>query len=165
MKRLLSTAVAMTTLLFAAASWASHDYPTQIRDRLKLGYCPDCTLCHATPECGDGTVVTDFGLSLMGFGSKGSDPASLDRALDVDRARQWDSDGDGVPDIDELARGTDPSGPSLGRFAGAKYGCTVSSQGRGTSAAFFVIAIALGFLQAMRRRPHRARSNDTRMAQ
>ena len=159
MKRLLSILSMTAALVVAPTVHASHDYPTQIRDKYKLGYCPDCTLCHATPECGNGTVVTDFGLSLVGFGSKGRDPASLDRALDADRAQRWDSDGDGVPDIDELAVGTDPSGPALGRVAGAKYGCSIAGQSRcfDASLAFAILSCAALLC--------RARRIGTRMAQ
>jgi len=161
MKRLLSTATVMATMLLAMASRASHDYPTQIRDKYTLGYCPDCTLCHATNQCGSGTVVTDFGLSLVGFGAKGRDPVSLDQALDTDRAREWDSDGDGVPDVDELVEGTDPSGPSLGRVTAAKYGCAIAPHGAGPRGAVFMLASCL--LLHLRRRSRRGRSSDTRL--
>ena len=158
MHRILSTLSMIAALLVAPALRASHDYPQQIRDKYKLGYCPDCTLCHATPQCGNGTVVTDFGLSLVGFGSKGRDPISLDAALDADRAKQWDSDGDGVPDIEELIEGTDPSGPALGHFAAAKHGCALAKGGeRGD--AWLVFAILSSVVLAGRRR------HATRMAQ
>jgi hypothetical protein len=155
MKRLLSTLSVTATLLVAPVVHASHDYPQQIRDKYKLGYCPDCTLCHATPECGNGAVTTDFGLSLMGYGAKGRDPVSLDKALDADRAERWDSDGDGVPDIDELVLGTDPSGPSLGRVAGAKYGCSVAgrSSSEGGSLVFAIFS-CVALLRRARRAPH-----------
>jgi hypothetical protein len=128
MKRISILGTFFACALAAGAARASHDYPRQIHDKFALGYTPECTMCHATNACGSGTVVTDFGLSIVAFGARGSDPVSLDRALDADRSRGWDSDGDGVADVDEIVQGTDPSGPALGRVAGPKHGCSVTGK-------------------------------------
>jgi len=55
----------------------------------------------------------------------GSDPASLQRALRRNAARAWDSDGDGVPDIEELVYGTDPSSAALSSGPPLMHGCSV----------------------------------------
>jgi hypothetical protein len=135
------------------AAHASHDYPRQIHDKYSLGYTPDCTMCHATNTCGSGTVVTDFGLALIAFGAKGSDPVSLDTALDVDDERAWDSDGDGIPDIEEVVQGTDPSGPALGRVAGPKHGCSMTGAAAPFDApAGWAIACIFAFALTRRRK-------------
>ncbi len=156
MKRRFIGAIVLFSLLTAAGAHASHDYPRQIHDKYSLGYTPECTMCHATNECGTGTVVTDFGLALIAFGAKGKDAASLDDALDADSIRHWDSDGDGMADIDEVAHGTDPSGPALGRVAGPKHGCALS-RGAAPRGAFVAMALVglISSLLARRRRSAR----------
>ncbi len=122
-----TTAVAAALSLFppGRGAEASPTYPELVRDTLALGATPTCLLCHDSLQGGAGTVVTPFGRSMQGFGLVREDPGSLAQALATMRARHEDSDGDGIPDLDELALGGDPNdGP--GRGAGdepLQHGC------------------------------------------
>ena len=112
---------------YARAAGASSSYPAYLKDQLRLPATPDCTLCHRDDNGGTGTVVTPFGQSMMGFGLRGSDTASLSAALAADDTRDWDSDGDGVPDIEELKEGKDPNdGPvqAAQQLVNPEHGCS-----------------------------------------
>ena len=125
MSRFLELALLVALVSIASGARASTGYPAEIQNRLSLRYRPDCGICHVGSP-GPGNVNTDFGESLIAFGMKGGDTSSLDAALDASQSRHWDSDGDGVSDIDELVRGTDPNGPALARVAGPAYGCSLT---------------------------------------
>jgi hypothetical protein len=96
-------------LLVARSARASSDYPDVIKNKFGLAKAPDCVLCHADDNGGNGTVVKYFGLTMLDFGVQGKRPDQLDAALDRDRDEETDSDGDGIPDVDELKSGSDPN--------------------------------------------------------
>jgi hypothetical protein len=115
----------LTGLLLVAA-WtpaasAMSDFPGEIQKHLSMSDTPPCTLCHATPS-GGGAVVTPFALNMVKAGLDPSNPSSVASALDKLEQHGTDSNQDGVPDIEQLRQGVDPStGESL---SGAeKYGC------------------------------------------
>jgi hypothetical protein len=113
-------------LLFSAHQVrASESYPDVIRATVPTRQALPCTLCHALADGGDGAVATEFARHMLEVGMKGADPASLQRALRRNAARGWDSDGDGVPDIEELLYGTDPSSPALSSGPALMHGCSV----------------------------------------
>lgn len=131
-------------ILFAAGiSWTSSvrvcqattTFPTEVRDRLALASTPDCGLCHTTGASGGrGTVNTPFGVSVREHGARAYDAPALRTALDALRDAGTDSDGDGVPDIEELENGRDPNAPSGpdGNSSAVtpeppRYGCRVHS--------------------------------------
>jgi hypothetical protein len=156
MNRLRTLALASAVALVARASHASQDYPSVIADKLMVP-APDCTLCHRDNNGGTGTVVTQFGLSMMAFGAMGKNPASLEQALDADSASGCDSDGDGLPDIPELMAGTDPSDGPGGTCGapGPKHGCGATigrrETGRQFGASLTLFAAALLAYGARRR--------------
>lgn len=135
-------------LLFASAAQASRKFPGAVEAELGLGYTIQCSLCHVNGNTGYGTANTPFALSARARGLTSGDTPALRRALAQMRADGVDSDGDGVGDIVELLRGTDPNVfgpvPIEGRVD-PSYGC--GSAGSGAAGAFALLA-----LLALRRR-------------
>jgi hypothetical protein len=103
--------LALLASSFAAApSLASETYPAALAAALKMTTVPQCTLCHASNLGGMGTVITKFGRSLIAHGAiGGSNIGALRSALSSELKDPVDSDGDSVPDIDELREGSDPN--------------------------------------------------------
>lgn len=136
-------ALVVPLLLAARLAHASSSYPAEIRAHLALSYTPDCTLCHSVPSGGYGTVTTPFGTSMRSRGLVAQNPQSLDTALDALAAEKKDSDGDGVPDIDELRAGTDPNVAGGGAVPPPTYGCFDVSGQPGSPLALLPVALAL----------------------
>jgi len=156
MQKLLRTALFLMLVLAPRVSPASPDYPDAIANSLGVAFTYDCALCHSLPKCGCATVVTPFGLSLMAFGAKGNDVRSLFAALDTSRAREWDSDGDGLSDVSELILGSNPNTPAFDSASPTpRHGCSLRSFG--SSRAPVSAAAALGLLAFARIRARRSR--------
>jgi hypothetical protein len=110
-----------SVLMPPALAFAKPTYPARIQSHLALSTPPpsDCLLCHGSKQ-GGGPVVQPFGKSMVDAGLTGSsNQEQLGAALDKLAAASTDSDGDGVPDIEELKAGSDPnpSGEPI------QYGC------------------------------------------
>lgn len=121
--------VVIAAWLQAGAASASSSFPGVVESRWSLPRVPDCTLCHSSSNGGKGTVTTYFGLTMQEFGAVQLNNGSLVQALDRDQAADYDSDGDGVSDMEELVHGTDPNdgpGPKVVRFPSPQHGCSVS---------------------------------------
>lgn len=104
--------VGLTLLLSdpRTASASLTTYAPSVQDHLHLEAEPGCTLCHEDNKGGDGTATKPFGESIRAFGASGDeDVGSLLYALDSMDQYDVDGDGDGVHDLDELRRGTDPN--------------------------------------------------------
>jgi hypothetical protein len=96
--------------LISTPAFASATFPPTIQADLGLASPPPCTLCHRNDLGGAGTVVSPFGRTLVNhFGLTSTNTDGLKGALAGDDAQHLDSDGDGVPDIDELRAGSDPN--------------------------------------------------------
>lgn len=105
------------------AADAKPEFPRNIEKHLALGYEPGCSLCHDRASIGGSTVRTPFGLSMRAHGFKGG-KSDLLPALDALDAEKIDSDADGVDDVDELRRGSDPNSPAdAGAVVDPAYGC------------------------------------------
>ncbi len=114
-----------TTFLLALTrlAWADPTYPAEIQSHLGLSYAPPCTLCHSSNAGGLGTVVTPFGKAMRSAGLT-TDIATLDPALDALAKANVDSNGDGIPDIQQLKAGSDPNtGASLKNIEPEQFGC------------------------------------------
>lgn len=122
-------AFSLALFFVAHQSRASGNYPAVIREVVPTNHAVRCTLCHALADGGNGAVATVFARHMQDFGMKGDDPSSLRRALRRNAARGWDSDGDGVPDIEELVYGSDPSSLALSDSETVMHGCAVGHTG------------------------------------
>ena len=140
----------VATVLAAGLARASSNYPAEIRAHLGLSYTPDCTLCHSVPTGGFGTVTTPFGTSMQARGLKAQNVQSLTTALDALAGEQTDSDGDGVPDIDELKAGTNPNVAGGGTVPPPTYGCFDVTGQPGSPLALLPIALAFLLVRARR---------------
>lgn len=113
----ISMAVALTawTVLTPELAMATAASPPKIKEILSLAEAPDCSLCHQGGKTGSSTVTTPFVQSLKsrGFSPKTSSN-SLATAIAALDAEKTDSDGDGMPDIQELEEGRDPNTPEGG---------------------------------------------------
>jgi hypothetical protein len=123
-----SLAIFLALFFAARQARASEDYPEVMRATVSTTQALPCTLCHVIADGGDWSVNTAFGRHMLEFGMTGDDPVSLQRALRRNAARGWDSDGDGVPDIEELVYGTDPSSAALSSGPPLMHGCSVGAR-------------------------------------
>ena len=152
---------ALATLGLVAIGWSSvaraeDEFPGVIENDLTLGYQPPCSVCHLKENTGAPTARTLFALSLKARGF--SDRASLTTALNQLKQDHFDSDGDGVSDVDELAAHTDPNSAANANIddpSEPAYGCGGSApQGRNGGQAVLGVAV-LGWLFSRRRRGQR----------
>lgn len=106
-RRLSVYGVGFATLLASSAGLASLSYPTVLLQNLNLPAARPCVLCHTTETGGAGTVTRPFGITMMRtLGLVGNNDAALIAAI---RANIYDTDQDGVADIQELQDGSDPN--------------------------------------------------------
>jgi hypothetical protein len=161
MRRLVLILVAVA---FALDARATPNFPSALRIAESLASDPPCGLCHrGTP--GVGTVTTPFGISMRQRGLVMYDEATLRAALAAMRAEGVDSDGDGTPDLDELAVGTDPNvaaptssseggGAPTNKWIGEPvYGCSAGAKSAGLD-----VWTALAVLGVLLPRKRRGRS-------
>jgi hypothetical protein len=137
--------------LTAAPAAASPTFPAEIASHLGAPT-PPCTICHqGTP--GLGTATTAFATAMKARGLVPQNLASLDTALDALAAENHDSNGNGVPDVQELKDGADPNATGGGGSSVTPtYGCvgSVAPARPGPGVAAIVTALLLA-LVALRR--------------
>lgn len=150
-------ALALALSAFASRAGATPQYPGVIDEALQVS-CPDplarCLICHTT-AAGGKTAFQPFALTLQrdaGF-YRANDPGGLRNALTLLSFANPDSDGDAVPDLEELAECRNPSGEEL--ESGPEYGCDGAHIAPAASRPGWLAplaALALGALFARRRR-------------
>ena len=157
--RLLSQLVVLLAgLLIAAPALASTEYPPTIKAQLGLMQAPDCTLCHRDDNGGARTVVRPFGRTLESrFGLTGGNVGLLRAAITADDNEHFDSDGDGVSDIDELRAGSNPNVGLSGEEAPLDFplpetGCALAKRSPAGQASLCVFGLGLAGLGLLRRR-------------
>lgn len=140
-------------LLVGASAEATPNFPPAVKSELSLSADPACTLCHlGTPMVG--TVTQPFGKSLRERGLLFYDVPSLQQALARLEAEAVDSDGDTLPDVEELKAGGDPNfadsenpggGPPVFRenFGEPHYGCSAAPSSAGAWWGFGLCLLAL----------------------
>ncbi|MFO0678307.1 MAG: thrombospondin type 3 repeat-containing protein [Polyangiaceae bacterium] len=157
-------AIVLAGVASSANASATPNFPAFVQKRFSMPAPPDCTLCHQGPTQ-RGTVTTPLGESLRSRGLVAYDEASLGTALGALAGEKKDSDGDGIPDTDELTNGTDPNVSASDPTADVPvpdYGCGVSSSApaEGVTASFGILAVlaALGAIATRRTRTRRIAS-------
>lgn len=158
MKAGVASVVLLAASLVGAVANASPVYPFTLRSKLGMSALPPCTLCHQNDLGGAGTVSTRFGRALLANGATGNNAtALLESSLDTLDAAHTDSDGDLIPDIDELRMGSDPNdgpGPMNGEeeLPVPRTGCAVAPARRSSGAVAWLLAFAAANLLRRRRR-------------
>jgi hypothetical protein len=159
---LLDTSIAVLVAIAPAVALATPEFPADIQSDLMLDYTPPCTICHVGVP-GPTTATTPFATAMQARGLAPYDDSSLATALQKMESDKVDSDGNGVPDIEQLEAGDDPStGESLADSGPTTvYGCGAQLAVGATSwqgAAALGTALALGLGLGRRRRAQRTPS-------
>lgn len=132
---------------------ASKTYPETLQVDVGIKCPPRCTLCHET-ESGGARTLVGFGLSAYRAGLRGVNANSLPAALEKLEDARTDTDNDGVADVEELRRQTDPNSRSNADICTGEEmgGCTVMpGQTRAAGSGILVLVCLL-----LARRPWRS---------
>jgi uncharacterized protein (TIGR03382 family) len=146
--RLVLPGLVALALVTAPTALATPNFPGAVQRELNLSNEPDCELCHVGVEA-RGTVNTPFGSAMRQRGLQAYDEESLRDALASLRGEAVDSDGDGVPDVEELLAGDDPNQSAQTPEElppEPTFGCATSPGGP----ACWMLLVALGALLARR---------------
>ena len=161
--------ISVASVLLPASAQGTQKFPPAIYYYLYptfkvKPYTPPCSLCHSRGSTGPGTANTPFALSGKARGLLPGNTPSLDTSLAAMDKDEVDSDGDGVPDIQELRDGTDPNTPgdvNLVSESGPNAGCGASAKPPRTTtfpantsrdSGAFILAVPLLTLLRRRRR-------------
>jgi hypothetical protein len=151
----------LALLVVPSGVWATPSFPEVIRQTLGAAQVPLCSVCHAGGQTRRGTVTTRFGLAMLERGLAAYDEASLKSALARMEADKVDSNGDGIPDVDALRGGTDPSRNSSAPQL--EYGCAIGTGDGGWRASAPSGIVALIWLLVRRSSaPRKPRWQDRR---
>ena len=100
------------TTAFALDAGASENFPNDVAKELHLKNAPECTLCHKSNLGGENTTTQPFGRTMQRLGAVKKNDDSLVAALREDEAEGIDSDGDCIPDAEEL-QANPPTNPNV----------------------------------------------------
>lgn len=126
------------------AAWARKQFPGWIATTLEGSmppHVPPCSVCHLGGKTSAATIFTPFAWAMRVRGL-GSSQASVDSAIIQVQSDGVDSDGDGVPDAQEIIDGTDPNNAGGATdLQDPQLGCDLGGGARsGTAAAFLALA-------------------------
>jgi hypothetical protein len=157
----------LLTLSISRSLRAEPEYPEVVQEATGLTCPAPCTLCH-TREAGGLTYITPFGRRIWGLGIRPGRLETLAATIRCMRERNcesapgevFDTDADGVSDIDELDQGRHPGRAGDVALCGASYGCGARVENRGTLSWHAAVLFGSGALAALwltrrRRRPLR----------
>ena len=104
MKRAFSLCAGIALVVLAPAAHARKEFPGVIARELNAPKDPPCSICHLGGKTSGATVFTPFAWTMRAHGLSGS-ASSVQSAIDGVKADNVDSDGDGVPDWQEIVNG------------------------------------------------------------
>lgn len=153
-------AVFVFVLCWVKSAAASPDFPGLLQEQLNMPCVPQCTLCHRDANGGRGTVVTPFGVTMREEGLQGRVPATVPTALNGVVEGQYDSDGDGTGDAEELKEGFNPNQEGNGLLC-TQYGCgsSIAPYQGSHPVGVLILMCVFGFL-LLRIRLNRARRKE-----
>jgi hypothetical protein len=155
MRGFVSFFFALCVLLLGRGAWASDVYDAVLKSELGLPQGPLlCMTCHASLIGGPSTVIKPFGMTARRYGLQQLDVQTLKQVLHQMEANNDDSDCDGVGDIAELRKHSDPNSPDTDAgcadpFEPPRHGfyCTLSrlsaKKGNGPGGTAFASAAGL----------------------
>ncbi len=156
MKRALSLGAAGAFAAWAHAAQAREQFPRVIARELNARQDPACSVCHLGAKTSGATVFTAFAWTMRAHGMSGS-PSTLQSAIARVKADNVDSDGDGVPDCQEIVAGTDPNAPGTATdIQDPQLGCQLGGGPPGRPAAAGSAILLVWFVR--RRRSSRGRA-------
>ncbi len=160
MRRLSFGAVLFAVCAIAPSAGATPNFPGIIQADVKAPSPPPCTICHTDNNGGAGTVTKPFGIYMRSRGLQPFDGTSLKNALAAAAGEHHDTDGDGIDDVDALARGLDPNGSGV---EAPDYGCVgqvARGPARGMGSSAFVTLCTIVTIALLRRRRPRIPGGD-----
>lgn len=148
----LAFAIGIGVLFVSPAAHASPIYPPIVAEVTGAAHSPQCIICHETPQGGIGTATRGFAVYLRSRGLVAKDEASLRAALAAAKGEMHDTDGDGVPDVDELSAGRNPNGDAA-VASPIEYGCvSMTGEAPGPFWIFSAIFLAVRICRKKRAR-------------
>lgn len=110
MKRAFCLCAGIALVVLAPAAHAREEFPGVIARTLNAPQDPPCSICHLGGKTSGATVFTPFAWTMRAHGLSGS-TSSVQSAIEGVKTDNVDSDGDGVPDWQEIVNGTNPNAP------------------------------------------------------
>ena len=141
----------VVVLGLAGHARALPEYPAELQKAADAPCLPHCNVCHRDDNAGSGTVDRPFVRNMQHLGGLGDNKTSIAPAVAELARIKTDSDGDGTPDIEELASGDDPNDAYDASLCGPQAGCSVSDSGRLDLGLLTPLLLAVGLRRRARR--------------
>jgi hypothetical protein len=149
MNRALCVCAGAAMVALAHAAQAKEQFRDAIATELHAPQKPPCSICHLGGKTSGATVFTPFAWTMRAYGMSDS-ASSVRSAIQAVEAEKVDSDGDGVPDFQEIVDGTNPNAPGTATdIQDPQLGCEV---GGGTAGYLATAGSAILLVWSVRRR-------------